>query len=194
MSFTRIYELRGEPDKYPGFLQAFTKDPPDKGSWTEDVGIRSIQFGPAPFGTDYTPVPLEFDNEGKRKKNVVGDICLSMQPFVVFSDKARQALNAFLSPVGEFLEVGAPMPGFIGYRLLKRLGGCIDMGRSVYTKYDNGNVMVRKPTMHEAKVRGHDLFAVAESPTGLYVSEAFKAAVEAAKLKGFNFSREVPLT
>lgn len=193
MSSTHIYELRGEPDKYPGFLQAFTKDPPDQTSWKEDVGIRSLERGSEPFGADYTPVPLEFNNEGKRKKNVAGDICLSMQPFVIFSDKARQALDAFLSPVGEFLEVAAPVPGFVGYRVLKRLEGCIDMERSVYVQADNGKVMVRKATMHETKVRGHDIFAVVESPTGLFISESFKAAVEAAKLKGFNFSRDVPL-
>lgn len=193
MSLTHVYELRSDPDKYPGFLQAFKKDPPDQDSWKEDVGMQSLSLGSASFGSDYTPVPLDFNNEGKRKKNVVGDICLSMHPFIVFSDKARQALDAFLSPAGEFLEVAAPVPGFIGYRVLKHLDDCIDMERSTHTKYDNGKVMVRKATMYETKVRGYDIFAVLNSQAGLFVSEAFKAAVEAAKLKGFNFSREVPL-
>lgn len=193
MSTTQVYELRDEPDKYPGFLQVFESYEPDPQRWKEHMAKRSLARGSEPFGTDYKPVPLQFNNEDKRKKNVAGDICLSMQPFIIFSDKARQALDAFLSPVGEFLEVAAPVPGFVGYRVLKRLEGCIDMERSVYVQADNGKVMVRKATMHETKVRGHDIFAVVESPTGLFISESFKAAVEAAKLKGFNFSRDVPL-
>lgn len=193
MSSTSVYELRGEPDKYPGFLQVFTKDPPDKDSWKEDIGIRSIEFGAEPFGADYAPVQLALNNEGRRKKDVAGDICLSMKPFVIFSDKAIRALDAFLSPAGEFLAVAAPVPGYIGYRVLGRQEGCVDLERSVYEQADNGKVMLRKAAMYEAKVRGHDIFAVAESPTGLYISEAFRQAVEAAKLKGFNFSREVAL-
>lgn len=194
MSSAPVYELRDEPDKYPGFLQVFESYELDAERWKEHMAMRSIDRGSAPFGADYNAVPLEFNNEGKRKKNVVGDICLSMKPFVVFSDKAKQALDAFLSPAGEFLEVAAPVPGFIGYRVLKRLEGCIDLEHSVYVRADNGNVMVRKAVMYEAKVRGHDIFAASESPTGLFISDAFKAAVEKAKLKGFDFSREVPLT
>jgi hypothetical protein len=194
MNINHIYEFLGDPDKFPGFLQTGFKEPSDENSWKEHIGIQCGEKGSEPFGVGYVPVLLEFNNEGRRKKNVVGDICLSMHPFVIFSDKARETLDAFLSPAGEFLEVAAPVPGFVGYRVLKHLDGCIDMENSTYTNYDNGGILIRKPTMYETKVHGHDIFAVSTTIAGLFVSEAFKNAVLAAKLKGFSFSREVPLT
>lgn len=193
MSANQVFELRDEPDKLPGFLQVYSTNKPDSETWKEDIGIRSREFGSRSFGANYKPVLIEFNNEGKRKKNSVGDICLSMRPFIIFSDKARQALDAILSPVGEFLPVAAPVPGFVGYRVLKHLNDCIDIERSMHTKYDNGNVLVRKATMYTAKVRGHDIFAVSNAVGGLFISDAFKAVVELAKLKGFDFSKEVPL-
>jgi hypothetical protein len=166
-------------------LQANLKDPPDEDSWKDDIGRRCLDQGTEPFGEDYVPISLEINNEGRRKKYIFGDLCLSMHPFIVFSEKARQVLSSFLNPVGEFLEVAAPVPGFVGYRVLKHLEDCIDMENSTYTRYDNGNVLVRKATMFESKVRGHDIFAVSAAIGGLYVSDAFRQAVEAAKLKGF---------
>lgn len=194
MNTNHIYEFRGDPDKFPGFLQTGFKEPSDENAWKEHLGIQCGEKGSEPFGADYVPVPLAFNNEGRRKKPVVGDICLSMKPFVIFSDKAREALDVFLSPAGEFLEVAAPVPGFVGYRVLKHLDDCMDMENSKYTQYDNGGIAIRKPVMFEAKVREHDIFAVSTTIAGLYVSHAFKKAVFSAKLKGFSFSREVPLT
>jgi hypothetical protein len=187
-----VYELRGQPDKYPGFLQVFENYATDPERWKEHMAMRCIAHGAAPFGDDYTPVPLEFHNEG-RKKNTVGDICLSMQPFIIFSDKAQQVLDIFLQPIGEFLKVAAPVPGFIGYRTLKRLEGDIDLEKSIYTTADNGKVLVRKPTMYESKVRGLDIFSIPEMPSSIFVSQAFKDAVVKAKLKGFDLSKEIPL-
>jgi len=191
---TQVFELRGEPDKYPGFLQSFESDTTDPQGWREVIAMRCAALGAKPFGSDYKPVPLEFNNEGRRKKNVVGDITLSMRPFIVFSAKARQALDTFISPVGEFLAVAAPVPGFIGYRVLKYLDDCIDLERFTCTKYENGNVVVRKATMFESKVRGHDIFAVSNVLGTLFVSDAFKTAVVSARLTGFDLSREVQLS
>jgi hypothetical protein len=192
MKSTCIYELRGESDKYPGFLQVFVRQLPKSDSWKEDVGIQSLTLGSKPFGDEYLPVPLVFDNDGRRK-NVAGDLSCRLQPFLVFSNKAKQALELFLSPKGEFLEVAAPVPGFIGYRVLNQIDGCIDMELSTYTKYDNGKVLVRKPTMYESKVRGLDIFSIPEMPSSIFVSQAFKDAVVKAKLKGFDLSKEIPL-
>lgn len=43
------------------------------------------------------------------------------------------------------------------------------------------------------KVAGCDIFCIAENFAAAYVSARFKMAVELAKLKGFDFRREVPL-
>ena len=94
MNSTHVYELRGEPDKYPGFVQVFLDK---KEPWKEIIASRCLAFGAKPFGSAYTPVPLQFDNEG-RKKNVVGDLSLRLALFMIVSDKARRALDGFLSP------------------------------------------------------------------------------------------------
>ena len=193
MTTPKIYRLRDQVDKYPGFLQLFENIEFNPDRWKEHISMRCIMRGPVPFNGEYKPVPLQFNNEGKRKKFVLSDICLNMDPFVIFSEKARKALEAFLSPVGEFLEVIAPVPGYIGYRVLVQIDNCVDLEKSDYTKYDNGNIWVRKPTMYEAKVRGQHIFAIPEAPTDLFVSEDFKEAVTLAKLKGFDFSKEIPL-
>lgn len=193
MSAMHIYELRAQPDRYPGFIQMFDSYEPDPERWKEHMAARCLDRGSLPFGADYEPVKLEFNDEAKRK-NVAGDICLSMQPFVVLSERARTVLDAFLSPVGEYLPVIAPVHGFIGYRVLERLAGCVDLDHSTYVQADNGKILVRKAAMYGSKLGGHHLFAIPESPTGLFISEEFKQAVESAKLKGFDFRREVRLT
>jgi hypothetical protein len=190
MNSTHVFELRGEPDRYPGFVQVFIDE---KEPWKEIIASRCLEYGAKPLGSSYTPVPLVFDNEG-RKKNVVGDLSFRLAPFLILSEKARKALESFLSPAGEFLEIAAPVPGFVGYRVLKQIDGCIDMESSTYTRYDNGNVLVRKPVMYEPKVRGADIFWTRETASSVFISDAFKAAVDKAKLKGFDLSREVPLT
>lgn len=190
MSSTHIFELRGEPDRYPGFLQVYRSE---SEPWKEDIATRCLELGGKSFGASYTPVPFEFDNEG-RKKNVAGDICLRMNPFIILSEKARLVLNDFLTPAGEFLEIAMPIPGFIGYHVLREIHDCIDLDLSKYMEYDNGAIIVRKAVMFEAKVRGLDIFSVANTQAGVFVSSTFKAAVMAAKLKGFDWSREVPLT
>jgi hypothetical protein len=190
MNSTHVFELRGEPDRYPGFVQVFIDQ---KEPWKEIIASRCLEAGAKPFGSSYTPVPLVFDNEG-RKKNVVGDLSFRLAPFLILSDRARKALESFLSPVGEFLEVAAPVAGFIGYRVLKQITDCIDMESSVYTKYDNGSILVRKPVMYEPKVHEADIFWTRETASSIFVSQAFKDAVVQAKLKGFDLSREIPLT
>jgi hypothetical protein len=190
MKSTHVFELRGEPDRYPGFVQVFIDE---KEPWKEIIASRCLEFGAKPFGSSYTPVPLEFDNEG-RKKNVVGDLSFRLTPFLILSEEARRVLDPFLSPVGEFLQIAAPVPGFIGYRVLKQIDGCINMELSIYTKYDNGNVLVRKPVMYEQKVREADIFSTRETASSVFVSQKFKDAVLQAKLKGFELSREIPLT
>lgn len=194
MRSIRVYELRGDPDKFPGFLQAGLREPSDENSWKEHIGIRCGCRGSEPFGGGFVPVILELDAGGRHGRDTVGDVCLSMQPFIVFSSKARQVLERYLTAAGEFLRVSAPLPGFIGYRVLKPMVGVIDIESSVYTRYENGRVFVRKPVMYEEKVIGCDIFTVEESPGEIYVSQDFRQSVEDAKLRGFDFSREVPLT
>lgn len=190
MNSTTIFELRGEPDRYPGFLQIFRTE---NESWKEDIATRCLTLGGKPFGAGYVPVPFEFDNEG-RKKNIVGDICLRMNPFIILSEKARLVLNDFLAPAGEFLEIATPIRGFIGYHVLREIHDCVNLNLSKYMEYDNGAIIVRKAVMFEAKVRDLDVFSVANTQAGVFVSKRFKDAVLAAKLKGFDWSREVPLT
>lgn len=193
MSGLHVYELRDDVDKYPGFLQGFERDDSDPGGWEELMSVRTIRQGDRPFGSDYKPVLLEFNDEGRKKKGV-GDICLSLKPFIIFSASARKVLSGLLEPVGEFVAVDAPINGFIGYRLLHRLADCVDLDHSSYSETEEGKVLVRKPAFYRSKVLDQNIFAIPESPTGLFVSGEFKAAVESAKLKGFDFSREVRLT
>lgn len=189
MSSTAIFELRDDSDRYPGFLQVYLTE---KELWKETIATRCLELGPMPFGTSYAPVPLEFNNEG-RKKNSVGDICLNLAPFIIFSEKAKLALDRFLAPSGEFLEVIAPVPGFFGYRILKYVDDCIDMKLSQYMQYDNGAIDVRKPTMYEARVKELEIFTTPNTLSSIFVSSAFRDAVVKAKLKGFDFSNEITL-
>ncbi len=138
MSSPHIFELRGEPGRYPGFLQKYLTE---EERWKEAIAGRCLALGTQPFGDSYVPVPLVFNNEGK-KKNVVGDICLSLYPFIILSEKARLALDSFLSPAGEFLEIAAPVPGFTGFRVLRQINDCVNLELSKYTQYENGAILV----------------------------------------------------
>lgn len=190
MNSTRIFKLLGDSDKYPGFLET---DLSTTEQWKGTIGLRCAKLGAKPFGPDYTPVLLEFANKRKKKK-AVGDLSFRMAPFLILSETARNSLNEFLSPVGEFLEVDAPVEGFIGYRVLLEIRDCVNLEKSDYSRYDNGNILVRKPVLYEEKVANTDIFSLPEAPTSVFVSQKFKDAVESAKLTGFDFTTEVPLT
>ncbi|NHZ90100.1 hypothetical protein F2P45_13900 [Massilia sp. CCM 8733] len=190
MNSTGIFKLLGDSDKYPGFLQTYLTSTEQ---WEEDIASRCAKLGAKPFGPDYTPVPLEFANRRKKRK-AVGDFSFRLAPFLILSETARNALNEFLSPVGEFLEVDAPVEGFIGYRVLLHICDCVNLEKSDYSRYDNGNILVRKPVLYEEKVANAHIFSLPEAPTSVFVSQKFKDAVESAKLTGFDFTTEVPLT
>lgn len=190
MTSVQVFKLMGNPDKYRGFLQVYSEDKPED-MWKQTMAGRCIRQGCKPFGESYSPLPLELDDAGKKKKPM-GDLSMWLMPFMVLSSRARDALQDILSSRGEFLEVISPVPGYVGFHVLRCVEGSVDMERSVCTTYDNGAVVVRKPTFYEKKIQDEHIFMIPEAPTSIFVSPLFKERVVASKLEGFDFT-EMPV-
>jgi hypothetical protein len=139
---------------------------------------------------EYEVVTLEFDNAG-RKKNLVADLSLRMAPFIILSERAYIVLKDILDTRGELLPVQAPVPGYTGYHILRSIGSSFDLDKSVYTRYDGGHILLRKPAFFAHKVQDEPMFVIPEAPTFIYVSDEFKRLVEANALTGFDFCSTV---
>lgn len=180
-----FYELKYNSRKYPGFIQVPSNS---ETPWEDYVAHQSLRLESIPYGVEYTPVSVQFE----KQKNAVGDISGAMAPFFIFSLKAKRELSEFLDPSGQFLEINAPIAGYIGYRVLNCIDNCENMNLSVFTKYENRNIWVREPVFYLEKINNQHIFATPKT-SAIYVSNTFKDAVVKSKLKGFDFSKEIPL-
>ena len=114
-----------------------------------------------------------------------------MAPFIILSERAYIVLKDILDTRGELLPVQAPVSGYTGCHIMRSIADSIDLEKSVYTRYDSGNILVRKPVFFAHKVQDEPMFVIPEAPTSIYVSDKFKRQVEANKLTGFDFSNTV---
>ncbi|MFN3988183.1 MAG: DUF2628 domain-containing protein [Rhodocyclaceae bacterium] len=85
----------------------------------------------------------------------------------------------FLEPAGEFLEIDAPITGYVGFHVMRHVEHAINYDLSQCKTYDTGAVLARKPEFYRDKVAGIELFTIRENPSGIFVSEAFRQAVTA---------------
>ena len=184
-----IYQLKGDSNKYPGFVQVYA-DGKHNELWKQGIGRRSAASAGKSMRQEYELVMLEFNNAG-RKKNLVADLSLRMAPFIILSECAYIVLKDILDTRGELLPVQAPVSGYTGYHMLRSIGDSIDLDKSIYTRYDSGNIMLRKPVFFAHKVQDEPIFVIPEAPTSIYVSDQFKRQVEANALTGFDFSNTV---
>ncbi|MBA1246438.1 imm11 family protein [Pseudomonas luteola] len=117
------------------------------------------------------------------------DIYTAFSPVLIFTDKAIKYLSD-LNGMERNIEIAVDFPeqnlkAIIVNNLV--LGG-LDKKHSNYDEYDNGFVIFSH-VLKRACVADHDIFRIEESPSCVFVSEIFKARVEASGLKGFLFRK-----
>jgi hypothetical protein len=152
--------------------------------YDELMALRAHRQGSLRFGTEYSPVELLADGPKKFKKTDISITGLS--PFIVISERARFALSNFLDPVGQYLDVQSPWPGYIGFHSTVVLRDCVDFEKSTYVNYAGGPV-IRRAVLKNSITGGHNVFKVEHLEANVYFSEEFRAAADSAGLVGLKF-------
>lgn len=109
-----------------------------------------------------------------------------LSPFLVFSERAFDALAPLLRDGGEILQVEAPIKGMLGFHVTRVLENAVDMDASKFKVYPHATVF-NKMCLLRSRIEGVDIFRLKESPATVFVSEVFKKLAEENKLKGFDF-------
>ncbi|MGC7561180.1 imm11 family protein [Pasteurella sp. PK-2025] len=179
---TKIYQLASSY----GDICFFIEDCPEEQDSILNIAMdREWQ----PF-EDYNPITLELHRSDTGKKNYQFDFSGSLNPFLVFSEKAQKALEPILAPRGQFLEVitDSKRKKFIGYYPTNVYPkGILDLEHSDYIEYPNG-LLVRKAVLIKEKIPDEYLFTIEEDTSIVFVTEKFKQLVEEHELIGFKFS------
>mgnify|MGYP007096980883 CR=1 FL=1 len=138
----------------------------------------------------YKPITLELYRSDTGKKNYKFDFSDTLNPFLVFSEKAIKALSPVLLSRGQFLDVitDSKRKKYIGYYPTNCLSkGTLDLNKSIYESYEKG-FMIDKIVLIKEKIYDDYLFTIEESISRVFVTDKFKKLVEENGLVGFEFS------
>lgn len=156
-------------------------------AYDESVAIRATALCGRGFGQDYDPVKLAWGTSRRKKTS---DVHTMLSPFLVFSERAFDALAPLLHDSGEILQVEAPIKGMLGFHVTRVIEGAVDMEASKFKIYPQATVF-NKISILRGRVEGVDIFRLKESPAIVFVSENFREWVEQKKLKGFDFGEVI---
>ncbi|MDR0244628.1 MAG: double-CXXCG motif protein [Burkholderia sp.] len=181
-----IYGLR-QGDEFQALVQV---DDDGEIAYDASVAIRATALCGQEFGEDYEPVKLTWGTSRRKKTS---DVQAMLSPFLVFSEKAFDALAPLLQGSGQILPVEAPVEGMHGFHVTRVLEDAVDMEASKYKVYPQATVF-NKIVILKNRVEGVDIFRLKESPETVFVSERFKSVVHEHKLKGFDFGEIISLS
>ncbi|KVK78134.1 hypothetical protein WJ47_17065 [Burkholderia ubonensis] len=181
-----VYGLRQE-DAFQALVQV---DDEGEIAYDASVAIRATALCGREFGSNFEPVKLSW---GTPRRNKTSDIQTMLSPFLVFSAKAFDALAFLLEGSGQFLPVETPVEGMRGFYVTRVLEDAVDMEASRFKIHPQATVF-NKIVLMENRVRNVTIFRPKESPATIFVSEEFKDAAQANKLKGFDFGEIISLS
>ncbi|WP_058034495.1 imm11 family protein [Burkholderia pseudomallei] len=181
-----VYGLRQE-DAFQALVQV---DDEGEIAYDASVAIRATALCGREFGSNFEPVKLSW---GTPRRNKTSDIQTMLSPFLVFSAKAFDALAFLLEGSGQLLPVETPVEGMRGFHVTRVLEDAVDMKASKFKIYPQATVF-NKIVLMVDRVRNVSIFRLKESPAAVFVSDQFKHAVQANKLKGFDFGDAIALS
>ncbi|WP_322021163.1 MULTISPECIES: imm11 family protein [unclassified Burkholderia] len=155
--------------------------------YDKSVAIRATALCGRGFGQDYDPVKLTWGTSRRKKTS---DVHTMLSPFLVFSERAFDALAPLLDGSGEILQVEAPIKGMLGFHVTRMIENAVDMEASKFKVYPQATVF-NKIYLLGSRIEGVDIFRLKESPATVFVSERFREFVERNKLKGFDFGEVI---
>ena len=156
-------------------------------AYDKSVAIRATALCGRGFGQDYDPVKLTWGTSRRKKTS---DVHTMLSPFLVFSERAFDALAPLLDGSGEILQVEAPIKGMLGFHVTRVIENAVDMDASKFKVYPQATVFNRIYLLG-SRIAGVDIFRLKESPATVFVSERFREFVERNKLKGFDFGEVI---
>ncbi|HDR9074518.1 imm11 family protein [Burkholderia vietnamiensis] len=156
-------------------------------AYDKSVAIRATALCGRGFGEDYDPVQLTWGTSHRKKTS---DVHTMLSPFLVFSERAFDALAPLIHDNGEVLQVEAPIKGMLGFHVTRVIENAVDMEASKFKVYPQATVF-NKICLLGSRVEGVDIFRLKESPATVFVSERFRELVEQNKLKGFDFGEVI---
>jgi len=131
---------------------------------------------------------LDFNDEDSNLPRG-SDIYTAFSPVLIFTDKALEYLNDLNGMESNIeLTVDFPEQNLKAIVVNNLVLGGLDKEHSDYDEYDKGFVIFSH-VLKRTCVTDHDIFRIEESPSCVFVSERFKAHVEASGLKGFLFRK-----
>jgi len=187
---THIYVL-SKNDKHPVLVQ---DDSSEAVEYENDFAIRaaSPEMHGTHFPSTYSPLKLKIAAETARRKGI-SDLQTHFSPFIIFTQRAADALSDLLDDAGQLLPVVGPQQNLIGFHVTRILDSAVDFDKSAYVMYENGP-LIRKTVLLGKAIEGVHIFKIRESTSRVFVSDVFRQRVEERKLNGFSFLQEVTIT
>ena len=155
----------------------------------------------APHAGFLADLGLQLNHDNNNKKSLLAfndedsnlprgsDIYTAFSPVLIFTEKALKYLNDLNGMESNIeLTVDFPEQNLKAVVVNNLVLGGLDKEDSDYDEYDKGFVIFSH-VLKKARIVDYDIFRIEESPSCVFVSEIFKARVEASGLKGFLFRK-----
>ncbi|MCW3610288.1 hypothetical protein K6Y32_29655 [Burkholderia cenocepacia] len=180
---SNVYGL-GQNEEFQPLVQV---DVDGEIAYDKSVAVRATALCGRGLGEDFDPVKLTWGTSHRKKTS---DVHTMLSPFLVFSERALDALATVLRDSGEMLQVEAPIKDMFGFHVTRVIENAVDMDASKFKVYPQATVF-NKIFILKSRIEGVDIFRLKENPATVFVSENFRGLVERNKLKGFDFGEVI---
>ena len=187
-----VYALRKNYDKYQELVLTYDDyfdNVPVEREYTLDQ-IESFFSYDLALGDWWKPVETSFEQAEHRTSAVIPDLCSWHGSVLALSLDAKNKLEEYLDPLGEFLPITVTGDQFY-------LFNCFEIGvhddiNSKHRKLDGEIIGVDRIAFNEADVKNKLVFKTKFDNGGtLYCTDKFKDLVASLNLKGLVFSSDL---
>lgn len=185
---SKVYELKQDTESYANFIEQ--RDNFQDAFHYKYWGLKNIDL------KEFKPIKLKLYASDTGKKNYQTDISYISSGLFVFSESAIKVFKDIFEEAGQILpvETESKRKKFFGFYFNKKPygGSIINFEKSVWRQAEKGK-LISKLVLNNDYPKEEYLFTLWDHPSYCFVTEKFKELVEKNNLKGFDFSREIPI-
>ena len=187
-----VYALRRDYDKYQELILTyddyFDNVPADR-EYTLDQIESFFSYGLA-LKDWWKTIETSFEPADPSVLTVIPDLCSWHGSVLVLSLDAKNKLEKYLDPLGEFLPITASGDQFYLFNCFET--GVLDDINSKYRKLDGEIIGIERISFYEADVKDKLVFKTKFDNCGtLYCTDKFKDLIATLNLKGLVFSSQL---
>lgn len=185
---SKVYELKQDTENYANFVE-IRKKLEDSFSY-QYFNWKNIDLN------NYKPLIFKLYASDTGKKNFKTDISCISGGLFIFSESAIKLFKDIFEETGQIIpiETESKRKKFYGFYPNKKPydGSIINFEKSIWRQAEKGKI-ISKLVLNNNYPKEEYLFTLNDEPMNAFVTEKFKELVEKNNLKGFDFSREIPI-